>query len=493
LAFITNNSFLDGIIHRQMRKSLLESFDKIYIIDLHGNSRKKETAPDGSVDQNVFDIMAGVSINIFVKTGNNKNKELMITSKQGSREEKCNYLINNNINSTSFDFHIPSQPDYNFKKIGSNQKDIYNKGFQVNILFLNNNSGLATEFDDMAINIDRDRIVEIKNDLHILNVNEIASKYSLKDKYNKKIENAINDIVYNTPLVLKINYRPFDYRYTIYTGKSNGLMGRPRNSTMKHFIEKENVGIIVSRTVYGNYNWQDIQVTKMITEKGIMAMRVGNAAIICPLYLYPDSNQAELAGTPARTPNLDMGIVQQFAAALGLTFTNEKEASTSSASPSTFAPIDLLDYIYAVLHSPLYRETYKAFLKIDFPRVPLPKSAEQFWALVAIGGQIRALHLLESPAVQEYIASYPVSGSNEVDKPVYKEGKVYINTEQYFDGVPLLAWEFYIGGYQPAQKWLKDRKGRTLTTEDIRHYSSIIVALTETHRLMQAVDEVGVV
>ena len=216
-----------------------------------------------------------------------------------------------------------------------------------------------------------------------------------------------------------------------------------------------------------------------------------------PLYLYPETNGQQTIGlTAERTPNLNPEIVGQVAEGLGLTFTPEKEAAEG-----TFAPIDLLDYIYAVLHSPRYRETYKEFLKIDFPRVPYPKDAATFWQLVALGGELRQIHLLESPVVEQYITQYPVGGDNAVAMPKYipitkntvtgaLQGNVYINDTQYFADVPLVAWSFYIGGYQPAQKWLKDRKGRQLAFEDILHYQKIIVALTETDRLMKEIDRI---
>ncbi|MGI8637364.1 MAG: type ISP restriction/modification enzyme [Segetibacter sp.] len=177
----------------------------------------------------------------------------------------------------------------------------------------------------------------------------------------------------------------------------------------------------------------------------------------------------------------------------------------------TFAPIDLLDYIYAVLHSPTYREKYKEFLKIDFPRIPFPKDAKFFWQLVQLGGELRQIHLLESPVVDDYITGYPIDGDNLVTKvrfepnceiiesdtvihmePLYEMGRVYINETQFFQKVPKVAWEFYIGGYQPAQKWLKDRKGRKLKFDDILHYQKIIIALFETDRLMRDIDKVGV-
>lgn len=210
---------------------------------------------------------------------------------------------------------------------------------------------------------------------------------------------------------------------------------------------------------------------------------------IFPLYLYPetDNQQTAFENSVERVPNLNMEIVNQISKNLGLNFTNEKEATQN-----TFAPIDLLDYIYAVLHSPTYRETYKEFLKIDFPRVPYPKDVKTFWELVKLGGEIRQIHLLESPTVEKYITQFPEDGDCVVDKPIYKNGNVYINQNQYFANVPELAWNFYIGGYQPAQKWLKDRKGRELNFDDILHYQKIIVALTETDRIMKEIDKIEI-
>ena len=229
-----------------------------------------------------------------------------------------------------------------------------------------------------------------------------------------------------------------------------------------------------------------------------------------PLYLYPESKaQSNLYQSAERIPNLSMQLVGEIAGKLGLQFTPEKEPTFN-----TFAPIDILDYIYAVLHSPTYREKYKEFLKIDFPRVPYPKDADTFWQLVKLGGELRQIHLLESPVVSRFITKYPVEGNNLVTKPRFEPthpesqnppptshishltshqfGKVWINDEQYFDRVPIVAWNFYIGGYQPAQKWLKDRKGRVLNFEDIQHYQKIIVALAETARIMEEIDGIDV-
>jgi predicted helicase len=215
------------------------------------------------------------------------------------------------------------------------------------------------------------------------------------------------------------------------------------------------------------------------------------------LYEYPEINEQQtIEEIVIRTPNLNQEIVNEIAKKLSLTFTNEKETREN-----TFAPIDILDYIYAVLHSPTYREQYKEFLKIDFPRIPYPKDQTTFSKLVKLGGEIRQIHLLESSKVEDYITTYPKDGDNTITTKVGKKdwelfdeekqlGRIWINEAQYFDNIPLTAWGFYIGGYQPAQKWLKDRKERTLEFDDILHYQKIIVALSETDRLMKEIDKI---
>ena len=213
---------------------------------------------------------------------------------------------------------------------------------------------------------------------------------------------------------------------------------------------------------------------------------------LSPLYLYPEDTSL----ATKRFPNLDNEILAGIEKRLGLLFTPEK-----SEEPSTFAPIDLLDYIYAVLHSPNYRKQYAEFLKSDFPRVPYPENADTFWQLVELGGRLRQMHLMESPELSPLITQYPVSGDNKVTRKIVKKdfevideekglGRVWINDEQYFDNVPVTAWNFYIGGYQPAQKWLKDRHGRTLSYEDILYYQKIVKALMLTDEIMQEIDVV---
>ena len=292
----------------------------------------------------------------------------------------------------------------------------------------------------------------------------------------------------NDGAIYPIYYRPFDIRSIYMTKKSGGFVGRPRLATMKHFFPGNNVGLISVRQ-QSTFDFQHILVSDTLMESGAISLQTKEWGYIFPLYTYPEENRQEtIDQVKDRTPNLNVEIIKKIEKFLELPFIGEKDSAKNN-----FAPMDILDYIYAVLHSPTYRKKYKALLKIDFPCIPYPKDKETFWQLVKFGQELRLIHLLEDPIVEKYITQYPIEGDNEVLKPVYNKGKVYINNTQYFDNVPESVWNFYIGGYQPAQKWLKDRKNTEgLDHEDVSHYQKIIVALSETDRIMKEIDKVEI-
>jgi predicted helicase len=493
LAYISNNSFIDGIIHRQMRKHLLESFDKIYILDLHGNAKKREVCPDGSQDQNVFDIMQGVSINVFVKTGKKKQNELgqiLHFDLYGKRDFKYDFLTQNSLTTFKWNELEFQKPDYFFVNKNFEGENDYVKGFKLDELFNVYSMGIKTARDGLTINFDKNKLYEKVKIFADVSEAEAKSIFNLpEDSRDWKINLAQKDVCssdVNIQKVQKITYRAFDDRYTYYTGKTKGFMESPRYDVFKHIVGKDNFCLITNRQIKID-NISHFFITKHLSDLHVIETANANPNHF-PLYLYPNEiGQQNAFGTSERVPNLNMEIIKQIATGLGLTFTNEKEET-----PNTFAPIDLLDYIYAVLHSPTYREKYKEFLKIDFPRVPAPLDHETFWKLAKLGGELRQIHLLESPIVEKYITGYPEDGGNVVNKPTYKNGHVYINDTQYFSNVPEVAWNFYIGGYQPLQKWLKDRRERELSTEDIFHYQKIIVALSETDRIMKEIDKIEI-
>jgi len=437
--------------------------------------------------------MQGVSINIFVKTGKKKTNELgkvFHFDLFGKREMKYDFLSEKNLRL------IP------FKELGNNppmyfmvQKDltldkVYSKGFALNEIYNLNSLGLLTKRDKFITDFEKNSIVKrLDSFIDESYTNEaLATKYDLKLKDNDKWDLAKSrKEIQKTGIIhpnFRIqNYRCFDKRFIYY---DKNFVARLNIKVLGH-LSFPNTSIISTRQLADD-NFNHIFVSTIISDQCFISNKTKEGCQVFPLYLYPETNGQQTIGqSTERTPNLNTEIVKQIAEKLGLTFTNEKETTKN-----TFAPIDILDYIYAVLHSPTYREKYKEFLKIDFPRVPYPKDKDTFWQLAKLGGEIRQIHLLESPIVEKYITQYPIDGNNVVGKPKYQDGKVYINDTQYFDSVPQTAWEFYIGGYQPAQKWLKDCKERKLEFDDILHYQKIIVALSETDRLMKEIDKIGI-
>lgn len=502
LAYINPHGFLDNPTFRGMRWNLLKTYDKIYTIDLHGNSKKKEVSPDGSPDINVFDIQQGVSINVFIKTGQKKPNELgkvFHYDLYGARQLKYDFLNENSLTTINFTELPNIAPNYFMVQKDFEAQVDYDKGFFVNDLFPVNSVGIVTARDKFTIHDNKKDLKDTIETFLSLDDEIARTRFNLgKDVRDWKVNYAKKDLAEFYPdkgTVVPISYRPFDTKYTFYTGKSKGFHCYPRNDVMRHFLDNNNTGLSLCKQFKSGDYYQHVFISNMIIESSYVSNKTSEITNLFPLYLYPESTaQQSINESTDRTPNLNPELVKQIEKGLGLSFVTEKDDT-----PDSFAPIDLLDYIYAVLHCPRYRKKYKEFLKIDFPRVPYPNDVDTFWQLVQLGKQIRELHLLESPTVDNYITRYPIEGSNEVSNSIVRKdwqiidkdnqlGRIWINDTQYFDNIPLSAWEFYIGGYQPAQKWLKDRRNRILNFEDILHYQRMIVALYETERLMKKVD-----
>lgn len=435
VAMITNNSFIDGITHRQMRKHLLETFDEIRILNLHGNSKKKEKTPTGEVDENVFDIQQGVSINIFIKKDHVKKglSDVFHADIFGKRETKFNALGVGSLQKIKWQKLNYSEPYFFFVPKDFTLQDEYNKGFKIDEIFIVKAAGIKTHHDNTVI---------------------ATSIEKLKDQIIRYFSGE--NYLFTEELIKNITYRPFDNRFIYYDTK---IVVRHRKEQIKHSLKK-NIALLSgrqSKSEFANHFF----VSKFISEMKTAESTTGSYHF--PLYLYDEDD--------SRTPNLKREFL----------VTIEKKVGKTN-------PDEVFDYIYAILFSPNYRKKYKEFLKIDFPRIPYPQNTVLFKKLAEMGQELRQLHLLESPVVNKFITTYPESGSDIVEKPSYRNNKVFINDVQYFGNVPEIAWNFWIGGYQPAQKWLKDRKGQTLTNEDIEHYQKIIVALDETDRVMNKVD-----
>lgn len=492
VAYISNNSFIDGITHRQMRSELLRVFDKIYILDLHGNTRKKEICPDGSKDENVFDIMQGVSINIFIKKSA-KSKvpaEVRHFDLFGTREHKYDFLHTHNLASVDWQLLNPQTPFLFFVPKDFSAQNEYEKGFKVDEVMNVYVSGFQTKRDALSIHKSLGDLSAVLTDLENLDEKTLAEKYQLEDGRDWTISSAKNDVCSHKGKIVKVMYRPFDDRYTYYSGKTKGFIAYPRREIFQH-LEESNIAFITCRQ-QSTFDFQHIFATQLLADMCSISSQTKETGYIFPLYLYPEEGSIDTD----RKANIDEKIATKIADILQWAYVEDskKVVDLAEGYKGVLYPEDIFDYIYGVLHSPLYREKYKEFLKVDFPRIPYPKNTDEFEHYRDCGHQLRELHLMHN--VPKSPVTFDVIGNNKVEQIKWmtnldqeEAGSVFINDTQHFSGVPTEAWEMYIGGYQPAQKWLKDRKGRELSFDDITHYENIISVLMETSRIMKTIDD----
>jgi predicted helicase len=488
---------------KQENPGLMETFDEIYVLDLHGNSKKKEVCPDGSADQNVFDIQQGVAIGFFIKYQNkeqNSQKQLATVYHAdlwGSREVyenkqlvggKYHWLGENDISSTNWEQLAPNTPFYLFKPQNIDLRSEYEKMWRINEIMNVNVLGFQTHRDHFAIDFDEENITKRFEELRENNLSnqEYADKYNITNNQNWELDKVRKAILSDDKWKAKIItclYRPFDLRYCYY---SDVVMDRPRKELLNHVFRKDNLVFNLPRIVKLQ-EWRHSLISNVPCTA--ISMDV-NGSYIFPLYLYP-TNQPTLDKniinqSHERKPNLSPEFITQFSEKLGLEFIFDGKGDKTK----TFRPEDIFNYIYAIFHSPNYRQRYAEFLKIDFPRVPLTANAALFWELVIKGDKLVKYHLIKETGTE--ISTYPIPGSDLVEQVKYHENhqQIWINSQQYFDQVPQQIWNFYIGGYQVCQKWLKDRKGRRLNFDDISHYRNIISIISETVKIMEDIDKI---
>ncbi|MEN6356389.1 MAG: type ISP restriction/modification enzyme [Armatimonadota bacterium] len=502
LAYISNHGYLDNPTFRGMRQSLMNTFDDIYVLDLHGNSKKKEHCPDGSKDENVFDIQQGVAIGIFVKRPHKGKHECKVRHFDlwGKRHEKYEWLSENSIPTTQWTETAPSAPFHMFASQDDKLREEYEKCWSIPSIYVLNSLGIATARDSFSICWTEDDIWQVVQDFISMDAEQARRRYSLgADTHDWKVPLAQKDVVESGPMrkhLVRINYRPFDIRYTYYTGHSGGFHCRPRDEVMRHMLNGEgNLAISTTRSVEIGRDWEHVFCMRDLTQLHSVSLKEVNYHF--PLYVYPDrmSNgtlwEDEYANSPGRRrPNLSHQFIADFSKRLGMTFIPDGKGDRVS----TFGPEDVFDYMYAVFHSPTYRARYTQFLKIDFPRLPLTSNPALFIRLCELGAELVALHLMDKTGKAP--AAYNQPGTDVVERVRYTEpgqgaqiGRVWINDTQYFENVPPEVWGFHVGGYQVCQKWLKDRKDRKLSYDDLLHYARIVAALGNTIRLMEDIDK----
>lgn len=481
LGFITNHGYLDNPTFKDMRQHLMATFDRIYIVDLHGNLKKKEETPDGKKDVNVFDIQQGVCIFIGIKKRAKKGTALphKVLHKHlwGARSGKYDWLAVNTLAGAGFQDVTPPQSPWGFSPQNRGLLAGYSKFPSIVELFSQNGSpapGIVTTHDEFAVSEDSNQtVVKINALINSKSESDAKALFRLCGTSQWNYEIAKQELALGgwQQEICDIAYRPFDTRKTVY---NRNVAVHRRDRVMRHYLSGDNMGIVVGRQgqVVGSMEWNLAFCLKDISDFNLF-YRGGGYSL--PLYLYPSEQDLD----QSRRVNFDPKLYKRL------------QSLAKHPSHGTPDEVAVFDYIYGVLHCPAYRATYAEFLKIDFPRIPWPATPDEFWDISAKGTTLRKLHLMDPATIGQ--APYPFKGEGDavVDKPRFEDGlngnKVWINQTQYFDAAPAVSWGFYIGGYQPAQKWLKDRKGRALSFDDVKHYQRILKILSETDRIMQTI------
>ncbi len=467
-----------------MRQSLFDGFNTIYLLNLHGSNRVTEVVPEAENDENVFDILQGVSVLLCVKERDNSaSGKVYYADIWGSREEKYTVLSDTDVQSTEWAELQPTSPYYLFVPQATELRAEYELGWQIADIFQIDSVGIVTGRDKLTLHWTEKKLHETVTDFVSLSEDDARRKYKLgKDSRDWKVHLAQADLRSHPDAIQHIqpiHYRPFDTRWTYYTGQGRGFHCLPRSAIMQHLLS-ENLALCVHRGIKSPI-WQHALVVNQISEKSYISNRSEPTAHVFPLYLYPNLEELEL--TAERSLNFKPAFLTAFSEAL------ELPQTAPFNLPEDVSPEEILAYIYAVLYSPTYRERYYEFLKYDFPRIPLPEDIEQFRTLAALGQRLMDWHLLKD-AQTPVVHRFEGEGDGVVLKPRYEDGKVWINPTQHFTDVPTEVWEYEIGAYQVCEKWLKDRRGEVLSHADVRQYRAILVAVAETLAVMGEIDAV---
>ncbi len=479
--FISNNAFLDNPTFRGLRRSLLECYDELYILNLHGSARKKEKTPQGADDENVFNIKQGVSINLFVKKTQITKQKIHYYDVYGERAEKYAFLAQNDLNSIEWLELTPRKPFYLLLPLKTRLLDEYEQGFSVKDMFQVGGTGICSKRDHVVFHKTKESLLELLKDFSTLEPSELRRKYDIEDAQGWKLGWAIENVKKNQheleKYIVLCQYRPFDYRWTYYTDKSCGFLARPVYDVFKHMLPPphtnpktpnqthKNVALNTPRQLKNNdKSWTQCFISSRINDQGLSSGGNG-AGVNYPLYQFRDPNYTE-------------------------NFTPEFRDFIDKHYNHSFEPLEILGYIYALLYSPNYRKRYESFLKIDYPKILFTKNKDLFRALSLLGIELIGLHVLNQESLNysfEKLKDATIGESGYIEahernpiiskKPSHNEQRLYINHSAYFSGVSQEIYDYRIGGYCVLDKYLKSHKNEPC---DFDHVTRIIKVIART-------------
>lgn len=486
IGFITPHGFIDNPTFRGMRYNLLKAFDKLYVLNLHGNAKKNERAPDGSKDENVFDIQQGVAISFFIRKTSvdersRKLGQVYYADLYGLRKTKYEFLNSKTVLDVDFKKVQNLKPHYFFcpKELDSESEYLSSKFFGIDEVFGVNSVGFVSARDKLCIQSNQQKLIEVLEHFSTLGTEEAREYYGLKkDVRDWKVANAQNDInkhrlsdgSLDRQLIQSVWYRPFDKKFTFYSGEGRGFICNPRYQVMQHLISHQNLALCLVKVVKASEKYHHVFVSNAPIDSCFVSNKTSEITYAFPLFTYVNGIQLS---------NLNPKILKKI----------DKSYDPDEHKAIIALSYKLFYYIYGILHSNRYRSKYESFLKIGFPRIPFPKNSNEFELISGLGEELCKLHLLSNKDLDHGI-TYPEQGNNTVENISYNDNKIFINKAQYFRGVSKDAWNFWVGAYQPLQKWLKDRKNQSLNYNDIVHYQSMIIAITRTLEIMKRIDQV---
>ncbi|GAA6947145.1 DNA methyltransferase [Helicobacter pylori] len=485
--FISNNAFLDNPTFRGLRRSLLECYDELYILNLHGNARKKEKTPQGADDENVFNIKQGVSINLFVKKAQTTKQKIHYYDVYGERAEKYAFLAQNDLNSIEWLELTPREPFYLLLPLKTRLLDEYEQGFSVKDMFQVGSVGIVTGRDHVVFHKKEESLLELLKDFSTLEPSELCRKYDIgDDSRDWRLEYAIRDVRANADnlekYIVLCQYRPFDYRWTYYTGKSKSFIAYPRSDVFKHMLPpptnpktpnqtRKNVALNTPRQLKNNdKSWTQCFISSRINDQGLSSGGNG-AGVNYPLYQFRDPNYTE-------------------------NFTPEFRGFIDKHYNHSFEPLEILGYIYALLYSPNYRKRYEGFLKIDYPKILFTENKDLFMALSLLGIELIGLHVLNQESLNysfEKLKDDTIGESCYIEahernpiikKPSHNEQRLYINHSAYFRGVSQEIYDYRIGGYCVLDKYLKSHKNESCDFDRVTNIIKVIARTIEIQKTL---------
>lgn len=488
LAFITNNRYMANPTFRGMREHLMRSFSEIYLLNLHGDSKRGERSPDGSEDENVFDIQQGVAVGLFIKSGGGAQQgRVYHADLWGHREEKYSWLSRESIRSIRWQEIQPIPPFFLFTPEKEDLRQEYDQFWPLPQAMNQNGDpapGIVTTHDDFAISFTREEAIEkVERFLATASEDEARSIWTLCTQSQWDYGKAKEELGRGgwREQVRQILYRPFDVRWTVWN--PNVAVHR-RERVMRHMLDGTNIALATTRATEIGRGFEHAFCATIPIQHHTVSSKEVN--YLFPLYLLPADHEVESGLFPAseRRPNFSRQFLEEVERRTGLAFDSTGAAQGSTA----LGPKDLLGYIYAILCTPSYRERYSDLLRIDFPRVPLTRSKDLFMILAARGTRLLDLHSLTGSIDSNLCPRFPVRGTNTVVAPyprfVEREGRVYVNATsegpgQYFEPIPMEVWDFHVGGYRVCDRWLRDRRGRVLSFNDLASYERVVGAINE--------------